>query len=179
MKKLTLAGIMLACMSSVVFGQDSEKRSIVKVNMLSPLVRTFSGFYERKVSDAAAVQLGFSYTGATLDDVTLRGWSIIPEFRYYASQKGAMQGIYVAPFMRIGSFNVDDKVSKGELNTLGGGLLLGNQWVFSRGITLDVFLGPSYNGGKLKITSGENDPDIPASFEGFGLRSGVTLGIAF
>lgn len=179
MKKISLAGLMLALFATASFAQEPERKNNIKVNLISPLLRTFSGFYERKISPSAAVQLGVSYTGAELDDVELRGWSITPEFRYYATQKGAMQGFYVAPFMRYGNFEVDDKISKGELKTIGGGLLVGKQWIFTKGISLDTFIGPSYNFGDLKITSGIDDPEVPASFNGFGVRAGVTLGIAF
>lgn len=179
MKKISLAGLLLATIATASFAQEPERKNNIKVNLISPLVRTFSGFYERKISPSSSLQLGVSYTGAELDEVKLRGWSVTPEFRYYATQKGAMQGFYVAPFMRYGNFEVDDKISKGDLKTIGGGLLVGNQWIFGKGISLDLFIGPSYNVGDLKITSGDTDPDVPASFEGFGVRAGVTLGIAF
>jgi hypothetical protein len=145
MKRVTLVGILLTSIAAQSFAQISEKKNIVKVNVLSPVVRTFSGFYERKISSASSVQLGISYTGAELDEVQIRGWSLAPEFRYYATEKGAMQGFYLAPFMRFGNFELDDKVSKADMKTIGGGLLIGKQWLFYRGITLDAFVGPSYN----------------------------------
>lgn len=179
MKKLSLAGLMLAAFVTGAFAQQSEPVSIVKVNILSPLVRTFSGFYERKIAPHASVQLGLSYTGANLDDVRLRGWSIAPEFRYYAGKKEAMEGIYVAPFMRFGNFEVSDDLAKADLRSIGGGLLVGHQWIFNKGLTLDIFLGPSYSSGNLKLTEGQTEPDTPGSINGFGLRTGVTLGFAF
>jgi hypothetical protein len=179
MKKLSLAGIMLATFVTGAFAQKTESVSNIKVNILSPLVRTFSGFYERKISPNTSVQLGLSYTGAELDDQQLRGWSITPEFRYYASQKEAMQGFYVAPFMRFGNFEVSDYLAKADLKSIGGGLLIGNQWIFSKGLSLDVFLGPSYSSGKLKVTEGQTEPDVPATVNGVGLRAGLTLGIVF
>lgn len=179
MKKISLAAVLLAVAVTGAFAQKSEPVSIVKVNILSPLVRTFSGFYERKIAPSASVQLGLSYTGAEIDDVQLRGWSIAPEFRFYAGKKEAMEGIYVAPFVRIGNFEVSDELAKADLRTLGGGLIVGHQWIFTKGLTLDVFLGPSYSSGKLKLTEGQSEPDTPGSVDGFGLRSGVTLGFAF
>ena len=178
MKKLSLAGIMLATFTGV-FAQKAEPVNILKVNILSPLARTFSGFYERKIAPSASLQVGFSYTGARLDDVQLRGWSVVPEFRYYAGKKEALEGFYVAPFMRIGNFEVSDDFAKADLTSIGGGLLVGNQWIFSKGLTLDLFIGPSYSSGNLKLTEGEAEPDTPGTVNGFGLRAGVTLGIAF
>ena len=179
MKKITLACFLLAAIATSSYAQDPERKSNIKVNLISPLIKTFSGFYERKISPSSSLQLGFSYTGAEIDDVQLRGWSVTPEFRYYPTKKGAMEGFYAAPFMRYGNFVVDDQLSKGDLITIGGGLLVGNQWIFAKGISLDTYIGPSYNFGDLKITSGYEDPDFPVSMQGFGVRAGVTLGIAF
>jgi len=179
MKKISLAGLLLACLATGAFAQESSPVSNVKVNILSPLARTFSGFYERKIAPNASVQLGLSFTGAELDDVKLNGWSVTPEFRYYAGQKGAMQGFYVAPFMRFGNFEVSDDLAKADLKSIGGGLLVGNQWIFSKKISLDIFMGPSYSSGNLKLTEGQAEPDAPSTVNGFGLRAGLTLGIAF
>ena len=52
--------------------------------------------------------------------------------------------------------------------------------MFKRRFTLDTFLGPSYNGGSLEVTVGDESQSFDAgSFKGFGLRSGVTFGVAF
>lgn len=179
MKNLSLAGIMLAIFATGAFAQKPEPVNNIKVNLLSPLASTFSGFYERKIAPNASVQLGLSFTGAELDDMKLNGWSITPEFRYYAGKKEAMQGFYVAPFMRFGNFEVSDDFAKADLKSIGAGLLVGNQWIFRKGLSLDVFMGPSYSSGNLKLTDGEAKPDTPSTVNGFGLRAGVTLGIAF
>jgi hypothetical protein len=70
---------------------------------------------------------------------------------------------------------------KATLSTFGGGLVIGKQWVMGDVVTLDIFLGPSYSTGKVKAEAGSDSDsfDVAGSFNGFGIRSGITLGIAF
>jgi hypothetical protein len=44
---------------------------------------------------------------------------------------------------------------------------------------LDIFVGPQYNSGKVKEKSGNETFDVAGSIDGFGLRTGITLGFAF
>lgn len=157
---------------------QSPKHNI-KFSLFSPLVRTGSAFYEHKISKNSTIQLGGFYTGYTLDKLRLRGYGITPEFRFYAGEKGAMNGFYVAPFLRYQHFTLSEEKNKGTLNTIGGGLLIGNQWRFASGINLDAFIGPSYTSGKINVTDGTNDFDLPFGVKGFGIRAGVAIGFSF
>ncbi|MEY2638879.1 MAG: hypothetical protein RIR90_361 [Bacteroidota bacterium] len=177
MKQLLIAGALLV--SLVASAQDGEKKNLVKVNMLSPLVRTGSFFYERKISSNSSLQLGVFYTGSKFDELKLRGFGITPEFRYYASEKGAMEGFYLAPFLRYQHYEITELMNKGTLNTFGGGLLIGKQWIFTKGISVDMFAGPSYNTGSVKVIDGTDNFDLPGGVNGFGVRAGLTVGIAF
>ena len=47
------------------------------------------------------------------------------------------------------------------------------------GLNIDFFIGPSYTSGKVKVTDGTDSFDLPFGINGFGLRSGLTIGIAF
>lgn len=56
----------------------------------------------------------------------------------------------------------------------------GYQLMFKHRFTLDTFLGPSHNGGSLKVTDGQASQTFDAgAFQGFGLRAGVTFRVAF
>ena len=47
-------------------------------------------------------------------------------------------------------------------------------------VTLEGFIGPQYMSSSLSIDIGtEDDFDIGTAFSGFGVRAGVTIGIAF
>jgi hypothetical protein len=71
-------------------------------------------------------------------------------------------------------------LGEASLSTVGGGVVAGYQFLFKKRFTLDTFLGPSYNGGSMKVTAGDASQNFEAgTFTGFGLRSGVTFGVAF
>lgn len=190
MKKVLLA----ACFVTGLSTAASAQTNALKVNIFSPLVRTGSFFYEHKVGDHNSAQLGGLFTNWSSGSTKVTGFAITPEYRFYLSEKKpAMQGFYFAPYMRYQNLTLtvaDDYMDingnsrqsegKASLNTIGGGVLAGYQFVFKRRFTLDTFLGPSYNGGSLKVTVGDESQSFDAgSFKGFGLRSGVTFGVAF
>jgi hypothetical protein len=85
--------------------------------------------------------------------------------------------------VRYQSVKIENKDTDAEanLNAIGGGAVVGKQWVFKERVTLDIFLGPSYNGGNVKVKTGTDDEfdNLSAGFSGFGLRAGLTLGVAF
>jgi hypothetical protein len=168
----------------------SAQNHALKVNLLSPLVKTGSFFYEHKLNDASSLQLGGLVTYWGLGDTKISGFAITPEYRRYLSNdKQALEGFYVAPFARYQNLGLslqtstdDGTTAKATVHTIGGGVVVGHQWVFRRRITLDTFFGPSYNSNvtKLKASSGEASESFDlGSFQGFGLRTGVTLGVAF
>jgi hypothetical protein len=163
------------------FGQ---KQNVIKANLFSPLVKSGSFFYERAFDTNKSGQLGVGFTAYSTGNTKISGLFITPEFRFYLSDgKNALEGFYVGPFVRYQNLTVEDitHTGKAELNTFGGGVVVGHQWLFKDLISLDIFAGPSYNSGQLKVTDTQ-DPStysVPSTFNGFGLRSGVTLGIAF
>jgi hypothetical protein len=161
--------------------QDGKK-NIIKVNLLSPIVRTGSFFYERVITDKSSLQLGLLYTGYSTEGTKLRGFGITPEYRFYLSQsKQAPQGFFVAPFLRYENLELTNLNDQATLSTFGGGLVIGGQWVFSNIVSLDIFGGPRLNTRNFKATTGGTTVDdfTLTGFGSFGLRFGVTLGIAF
>lgn len=184
MKKVLL--ILLAVVA-IASGSAQAQTNTFKVNLLSPIVRTGSVFYERTISADKSLQLGVFYTGASIDETKFRGFGITPEFRQYLSKsKEAPAGFYIAPFARYQSFtltadevNSDGTEAKGKFNAIGGGLLIGGQWIFADRFVLDTFFGPSYSKGNTKVTSGTEESFETGYFGGFGIRTGVSLGIKF
>lgn len=183
---LLAAGLLLNARSA------SAQSNALKVNLLSPLFKTGSFFYERKLNDASSLQLGGLVTHWGIGDTKISGFAFTPEYRRYLSDgKQGMEGFYVAPFVRfqqlgLSSTSSDDNgtplTAKATLNTLGGGLVVGHQWLFQRRITLDTFFGPSYNSNLVKVGADTNEGSASfdvGSFQGFSIRTGVTLGVAF
>lgn len=193
MKKVILSLAVLAGTATMASAQSSNA---LKVNVISPIFKTGSFFFEHKLNDNATGQLGFSFTSWQPDDTKITGFSITPEYRYYLSGE-AMDGFYVGPFVRYQSFSLTNEYDsyqfdnngnmttvrrkdEGTLNTLGAGVLVGRQWLFKDRFTLDLFAGPSYSGGSVKAKSGSADNlDVSGGLNGFGLRVGLTFGIAF
>lgn len=176
------AVILLFAVLVPAIAQDQVRQNIFKVNLISPLVRTGSFFYERVLNEDMSVQLGVFYTGASVDVTSFRGIGVTPEFRYYLSEtKPAPSGVFIAPYLRYQSFNlsVEDEIGKATYSGIGGGLLVGTQRLLKNTISLEGFIGPSYFAGSLKVTDGmEEDFDIDF-FDGFSVRFGFTVGIAF
>lgn len=172
-------------------GTAQAQGNIFKINILSPIVRTGSVFYERTIADDKSVQLGAFYTGFNVGETRFSGFGITPEFRkYFTKSKQAPAGFYVAPFLRYQSFKLkvepsedwDDESgteAKGSLNTFGGGLIVGNQWILGERFVIDAFFGPSYNAGGVKAESGEEENFDVGSFSGFGIRTGIAFGLKF
>lgn len=182
MKKIVAIIILFTATST--YGQDgSSKMNAFKVNLFSPIVKTGSFFYERKLNETSSFQFGFGFTAYNRENVKISGIFLTPEYRFYLTNE-ALNGFYIGPYLRYQNLKIEDKNSnpsnpdKATLSTLGGGLVVGRQWLFSDIITLDIFAGPNYNSGNVKVTSG-NTVAVPSNFKGFGARAGVTLGVAF
>lgn len=183
---LVAAGLLLSTATA------SAQTNALKVNLLSPLFKTGSFFYEHKLNEASSLQLGGLATYWGLGDTKISGFAITPEYRRYLSnEKQALAGFYVAPFVRYQNLGLSlqtttddgtEATAKATLSTIGGGVVVGHQWVFQRRITLDTFFGPSYNSNftRMKARSGDASASFDVgSFQGFSLRTGITLGVAF
>ena len=162
---------------------NAQKSNAIKANIFSPVVKTGSFFFERKLNDQTSAQLGVGFTAYNKDEVKTSGLFFTPEVRFYVSGE-ALNGFYVGPFVRYQTLKIEDKsdasnTEKAKLSTVGGGVVAGRQWMFSDIVTLDIFGGPSYNSGSVKYDDGAGNTTVPGSFSGFGVRFGVTLGVAF
>ena len=179
MKKIALLGLTMLLISA---GLNAQKMNAVKTDLFSPFLRTGVLKYERAFTEDISVQLGFFYTGIHPRDseTTLNGFGITPEFRFYLSDSPAPVGTYLAPnfrYMKLTAFDplVDAEAS---LTSFGFAVNLGKQWLFKDIVVLDTWVGPVYNFRTLDDPSDEVDPGI-SGVDGFGIRIGLALGIAF
>lgn len=171
----------LAVITLVLFATVANAQSnAIKINFISPIFQTINVQYENAFAADKSAQLGFFYTGASVSDTKFTGIGITPEVRFYLSDTDAPDGFFVAPFLRYQNFTLEEEITgdEAELSTFGGGLIVGRQWLFKEKITFEAFLGPSYASGDIKVTSGTDSFDTGA-FDGFGLRIGFTIGLAF
>ncbi|WP_207433737.1 DUF3575 domain-containing protein [Sabulibacter ruber] len=180
MKKLFFIALLgcFAFLSKPVQAQNN----LVKLNLLAPLVSTGSFYYERVLDDSKAVQLGVFFT--KYDE--LSGFGVTPEYRFYLSDTPAPNGFYVAPFLSFMRFTVESDEDffsegsyKGSMTNFGGGLVAGRQWIFKDRVSFDIFLGPEYTTGSVKVESGDEDDIQSAGLSGFIGRAGISLGLKF
>jgi hypothetical protein len=182
MKKVVLFTAFIAALCSAK-AQDGPQNAI-KINPLSLIVATGNVAYERAIGEKTSVQLGIFYTGVKLSSLKYSGVGITPEFRYYfGGHAEALNGVYVAPFLRYQNFTIKETDTQDEVSfsSFGGGALIGWQKAWESGFTLDLFAGPAYNSGKVKSkgTADEESFNISSGIEGFGVRTGLTLGFSF
>ncbi len=179
MKKITLIFACLALAGSL-FAQ-SEKKNIIKTNIMSPALRVFHLNYERGFTEKISGQLGFMYfAGLNRGDTKFNGFGVTPEVRLYPGGK-ALTGFFLGLSPRYQSYKLEVDTDKATLSSFGAGLLLGGQWIFGDIVSVEVYGGPSYNAGSLKLeTSGTSEDKFETGIgQGFGFRLGVTVGIAF
>jgi len=180
MRKIQLLSVVMFVM--LAGAAIAQPKNAIKINLLSPVARTLNLAYEHAINENGSFQIGFYYTGVKVSDTKLSGFGITPEYRFYLSQSPAPNGFYVAPFLRYNSFTAEDNVSstvnKATVTQFGGGAVVGRQWVFKERVTFDMFIGPKYQNSTVKVTSG-TDSFSGSLFNNFGIRGGITLGLAF
>lgn len=179
LRKITLLFAVIIMFSANLFAQPDN---VIKVSLLSPFVKSGSFFYERSINDDMSLVGGFFFTAWKPDeDVELKGFGITLEYRYYLSEKTVSpSGAFLAPFVRYQNFNISDyedgSRAEADLSSMGGGLLIGYQKLFKDRITLEAFIGPAYYASKL---TGDDSVESIGQFDGFTVRGGITVGIAF
>lgn len=178
MKKI--AGIFILSLVGLSF--VNAQSNVIKFNIFAPIVKTANFQYERAFGNKS-FQLGLFYTAFSPETTEFSGFGITPEFRFYLSETPAPAGFYAAPFLRYQSFTIEetdpDFAAKGTFSAFGGGLIIGKQWIFKERVALDLFIGPTFNSGKVEAESGDSGDLDAGTFDGFGVRFGVCFGLAF
>jgi Protein of unknown function (DUF3575) len=181
--KKTLILFLTIVVSIPSFSQEksisSTEKNVLKINTLSLIVGTGTLFYEREITDMTSIQMGVGYMGYKFTDTKFSGLILTPEFRIYP-RKNAIDGFYIAPYLRYLNFavksNSDDNAS---LTVMGGGLLFGRQWITDSGFNMDLFFGGHYGSASAKADIGGTDWVESSLFSGFKTRVGFALGFAF
>lgn len=172
---------MLILSPSIMKAQEvSTEKNVLKVNTMSLFVGTGSIFYERALNESLAGQLGVAYLGFSAGDTKFSGLILTPEVKLYP-KKNASDGFYVAPYLRYQKFTLsnDSDNAEGSLNSFGGGLVAGRQWITNSGFTMDLFFGGHYTSSSIKASEGDVNAFNVKYFKGFKPRVGFALGFAF
>jgi hypothetical protein len=164
------------------------KRNILKVNLISPVLRSFSMAYENVLNKNTSFQVTMFFIGD--NDTDLRnGFGITPEVRLYLSdRKNAPAGFFVAPFLTYQNYKLDYSVFDNSRSTwirkeqpssvFGAGVIIGGQWVFKNRVSLDVWGGPGYSFLNAPGIDTNNYYGFPYTSGPMG-RFGCTLGFLF
>ena len=206
-KALLLPALLLA-------GAAHAQTNALKVDIFQPIINTLAVSFEHKLSETSSFQLGVSgtfgykddnynsfssYSGSSYNRRSTSGFALTPEYRLYLSEKHpALEGFYVAPFLRYqylsqtGAYSVYNptglplqvKQYDASLSAFGLGVTVGRHWIFKRRFSLDVFTGPGYT---FTSTSSNQPGYSPGKGEFIGylnnnnydFRGGATFGIAF
>ena len=174
-KKLAVLTFVITCFS---FGASAQNNAL-KINVISPAIKTFNIQYEHKLSSESSFQIGYFYCGYDALETDYSGYGVTPEYRLYLSEtREALNGIFIAPFLRYQEFKLTDPDGTANVNLFGGGVIFGRQWIFKEKLSMEMFVGPSYSTEKKTITSGIDDFD-DILYTGYGIRAGSCLGLAF
>ena len=180
MKKIIILflAIILTCPS---FSQDktlvTSEKNVLKINSLSLFLGIGSIFYEHKLSDEISGQLGIAYVGLKFQDTRFTGIILTPEVRIYP-RKNAIDGFYIAPYLRYQNYTLQSGTDRGSLSSIGGGVLFGREWITKSGFTMDLFFGGHYGNSNIKVDTGTNNFNTNL-ITGFGIRAGFAIGFAF
>ena len=211
LKKKLLSLSVLAVLMFAGF-QSQAQNVVIKINPLSLFVITGNVQAEYAFNEKMSAQLGF-YIGSinlgfgasgTDGGVNYTWYGVTPEFRYYVTNKTkeAPRGFYVAPFLRYSKVSYDFTGSVtdpdnglnttasigADVNSIGGGVSLGYQWLFGDVFALDLFFGPQYRSSSTTFTAtcdgcdGDEtvvDTSVGLNFGGIGIRTGIAIGVAF
>lgn len=86
-KNLIVALVFL--LAGGVFTSAKAQENVFKINIFSPIVKTFNVSYERKLSATSSFQLGAFYTGYSAGETKFSGFGLTPEYRFYLSESEA------------------------------------------------------------------------------------------
>lgn len=188
--KTIVAIILMMLLGETVFAQqakrfrgeiESDYAHIVKVNVFSPLVGTFTIHAEKALTENSSFQAeAFYFTGQFFgQDLDVRGVGFTANYRYYITQSFPA-GWFMQPFLRYQKYwplrasasGVDENVQVGTL-----GMVFGYQVIAAKRLSLDIFAGPMYS--KLFANGKPVSNEFIPVFNGPWLRFGGTLGFLF
>lgn len=153
-----------------------SKNNLIKFNVFILSAPNFSLQYERNIFKKKSVGISFNYIGhqklpfyrlmakrlgnheytkEQLRNISLEGYSISPEFRFYFGKEN-FKGFYISPFVKYSMYNVNfplqykvnsfyEKINfKGNLNAFTAGISLGFQWKIANNLYIDwLVIGPN------------------------------------
>ena len=162
-------------LTSTAFSQYAN--GAAKFNLFGVVVGQYQFAYEHALNENSSVQLSAGIISRTWDggidfgglassfEQKNTGFIIIPEYRYYFAGE-ALKGVYGGVFARYRSVNIDytststgsePDVTEISRSAIGGGILLGYQFIISDKVLIDLFLGPQFKSCLLYTSPSPRD----------------------
>jgi hypothetical protein len=182
------------------------KENGLKLNILSPVYNNLSLSYQHLVTPFKSFQITAAYmdfndyVNEGNDDLRVQGFSLTPEFRINFNGYG-LNGFYAGPFLRYMDYqkiynNTSYLIEDSKFKSIGLGFNIGHQFIIKNTVLIDLFAGPVYqvlveeniNRNYLSTwpnTFTSNDESYLAAsipnryIRGYGIRAGITIGVAF
>jgi len=169
MKKTTLTMVIILFISIGAQAQ-AELPNVFKINPISLAFGNFNLSYQRALSDASAIQIGANYWYKILGE-EVSGIGVRGGYQFFLTNraKPSPEGFYIGP--QIAYNSLTDKNSDEKVTAFGIGLMLGYQWVWDSGVTLDLGAGPMYQFADETSTG--------TSYEGFLPNITIAIGYNF
>jgi len=167
--KQTILIIGLLAMFSGAQAQ-AELPNVIKLNPIALAFGNFNLSYQRGLSNSSAIQIGANYWYKILG-IEVTGIGVRAGYQFFVTNKvkSAPEGLYIGP--QISYNNLTDKATKETANAVGVGALIGYQWLWKSGVTLDLGAGPIY---QFATESSSN-----TDFEGFLPNITIAIGYNF
>jgi hypothetical protein len=168
---------------------ESNRKHIIKTNLLSILTRSASLSYENVLNNRSGIQAGAYYGKSNLLGGIER-LSFTAEYRrYFSKEENSLVGMYLAPYLKYQQLihreeDMNEQLTaEANITTVGLGVLIGRQWIAKKGFTVDMYAGAGYNPHvKLQSVKQLNN-DYPYSFSErrwqTDIRLGMVAGFAF
>jgi hypothetical protein len=137
--------ILVVLVLGVMMLNANAQTNVIKFNPLGLAFGYVNLSYEKTLSTKAALQINASLTSLDLLGTKYSGIGIGVDYRLYLSPtKEAPRGMYFAPGLSFSSLTVENGSDKGTGSVFALKGVLGHQWVWKSGFSLDLYGGVSY-----------------------------------
>ena len=174
MKKILLVLVLGAIMLNV---NAQDRVNVIKVNPLGLLFGSANLSYEKALTTKSALQINASITSLSVMSTKYSGFGIGADYKLYLSaSKDAPRGMYFAPGLSFSSITVkNDMGDKGTGSIFALKGVIGHQWIWNSGFSLDLNGGIAYYlNGDINING-----DSYSKFSGIMPALGLSLGYAW
>ena len=171
MKRILLIFVFITGLSMSCFAQDDVEENLPNIIKLNPISLAFGNInlmYQRAIGRSSAVQIGANYWYRFLG-TEVTGFGVRGGYQFFVTNrtKSSPEGFYLGPHLSYNSLT--EKETDVSVNTVGVGLMLGYQWIWKSGLSLDLGIGPMYTFA--------SEDETENSFEGF--LPNVMIGIGY